>query len=189
MSFMQRRVLVVLIGVACLSPACVKNQTTGGTPVAAATPTPIPPVVIKEGALGIPTAASVRGASFKLDRSGTVQVGLDWTATGDETTLFVRLLERSFEGPCAPGCEREELCPSSCHKEVEAWGGKELAKAPATLKTSSVVQAGNYELHVSYYDPLDYLIPFQFPTPARVTVSYQIVLMPAAMGAARSRLE
>ena len=123
MSPIRRGCLVVLLGSAWLG--CARDYGTGGTSVPAAAagiPTPPPPVVLKEGSFGIPTAASLRGPGFKTETAGTLQFGLDWTATGSETTLDVFLIERSFEGPCAPGCEVEDLCPSSCRKYLDdAW--------------------------------------------------------------------
>jgi hypothetical protein len=187
MRMVHRIGLVAVLGMACLA-ACVGDHVSGGTPVpaAAATPAPPPPVVLKEGGLGLPTAYSVRAASFRTDRAGSLQIGLDWTATGKETTIDAAVMERSYEGACAPGCEREDLCPSSCRTEIERW--VDLASRPAMVRTSNL-KPGNYELHVDYYDPLDYLIAWRPDAPPRVSVSYQIVLVPSAAAAGRSALE
>jgi hypothetical protein len=179
MSLNFRGGLAALICAAGLTAGCVARDS-GTTPdPAPAAPPPAPaPLVIKEGALFLPGAASVRYTTFRTPAAGRLQVGLDWTATGDETDVYPRIVGRSYEGACAPGCEAEDLCPSSCRRELESFG--ELRTRPTTVRTEGVLPAGEYEFHVSYYDPLDYLIPYHPNAPPRVSVSYQIVLLPSA---------
>ena len=178
----------VLIGSACLLAACARDHATGPTPAVAAAPTPAPPVVIKEGSFGLPTAFSGRFTRFTTGQAGVLQIGLDWTATGKETTIDAVVIERSYEGACAPSCDAEDLCPAECRTEIERW--VDLAQRPAMLKTESSLKPSNYEFLVSYYDPLDYTLPWSPDAPPRVSVSYQLVLLPSASAAAgRSALE
>jgi hypothetical protein len=187
MSRLQRSCLLFLVVAACLPAGCKLKGSTEADPVPAAPPPPLPPILVREGSVGIPTAGSTSSASFAINATGTLRINLDWTVTGQETTLSARVWERSFEGPCAPGCEREDLCPSHCRKEVEGW--VDLATHPATLRTTSSLKPSSYELHVSYYDPLDYLLPWHPNMAPRVAVSYQIFLNPASPGAAATPLE
>jgi hypothetical protein len=180
MSLQHVGVLGSVIGAACLAVGCGSKLGTEPDPVPARTPAP-PPILIKQGSLGVLTAGSTTGTSFSTNVRGTLRVNLDWTATGNETTVDVSVMERSFEGACAPGCEREDLCPSNCRTEIESW--IDLATHPASLQTTSTLGPSNYELHVSYYDPRDYLLPIYPGMPPRVLVSYQIFLNPAASSA------
>jgi hypothetical protein len=174
----MRNAMRRLGGVLCVVglAGCEGGAGNGPDPVPTATPAP-PPIVLREGAVGIPTASSVRFVPFTLDRPGTLQVGFDWVATGDATNLFARVVERSYAGDCAPTCDAHERCSSSCRRDTEeGWTER---THPVTVR-SSRLPAGTYELHITYYDPLDYLIPWHPDAPPRVQVSYQIVLLPSA---------
>ncbi len=169
------RRLVVVLGVVGLA-GCGSGTGPGPDPVPTATPTP-PPIVLREGAVGIPTAYSVRFVPFTLERAGTLQIGFDWVATGNQTEMFARVGERSYAGGCAPTCDAPEACASSCRRDTEiGWTER---THPITVRSSSL-PAGTYELHITYYDPLDYLISWHPDAPPRVQVAYQIVLLPSA---------
>lgn len=179
MTWRQPSGLLFLVVAACLPAGCNLQQGTEATPAAAPTPAPLPPILVKEGSLAIySTAGGGIRTSFSINATGTLRINLDWTAIGKETTLNVRVLARSYEGPCAPGCEREDLCPSQCRTDMEHW--IDLATHPTSLLTPSSLKPGNYELQVTFYDPLDYTIPWHPDGPPRVTFSYQIFLNPAS---------
>jgi hypothetical protein len=164
---------------AALVVGCVPVDSGRAPDSAPATPPPTPaPIVLKDGLIPLPGAASVRYITFETPASGRLEITLDWSATGNETDVYPRIIGRSYEGACAIGCEREDGCPSSCRRELESLG--ELRERPVTYRTEAVFPAGQYEFHVSFYDPLDYLIPYHPDQPPRVVVGYQIVLFPSA---------
>lgn len=166
----------VLLGMACLLAACEPGSNgTGPDPVPPPT-TPPAPIVVREGALFIRSAGSTSGAKFQLGTAGRLQVNLEWTPTGTETDLFVRVLWRTYEGECNPSCEAEDLCLSHCRRLMESWG--DVTTRRTSLTTVAALPPDNYELWISYYDPLDYLIPIFPGSPPRVSISYQILLLP-----------
>jgi hypothetical protein len=181
-----RSALAVLVAASLQGGCNIADRGTGATPPPSTPPAAPPPIVLREGRFNLETASSGRSTAFSTPVAGHLQATLDWSASGNETTVTARLVARSYEGACAPGCEADELCPSSCFQDVDAW--IDLDTKPVTLRTEAVVPAGNYIFGVYYYDPLDYRLPWHPNDPPRVSVVYQLVLLPVT-GATGSRLD